>query len=328
MAGRLADCPCSLRGRPVVVAVLLPLAFLMSACSMTPTTQPTSPTTTAPSFTKPTVAAIPSTALTTGEKVRVQVTGFDIGGKVWLSECASAADANQYGCGLQLAEQPFFLTEDDRTGSTTFAVSNTASTKPYDTTDMVTCSAQCVLVAAGGAGGGFAYASLSFSPPTATTTTTLYGGGWSTCDSTHLQARQGLGGSVASQPFVIIAVTNAGPVCRVNGYPGIASVVGHETDPVAGASKPLPIDLHDGSVYERNDPGPTPVFLTTGGSVSFALGTETATGPLYTVTYLSITMPGSSTPLSVGGAGIACSGMPAPVYVTAFVGGATGPSDG
>ena len=53
----------------------------------------------------PTVHVSPSTGLHDGQTVTVAVTGFGVGAKVWLSECASASDVSGEGCGAQLAAQ-------------------------------------------------------------------------------------------------------------------------------------------------------------------------------------------------------------------------------
>jgi Protein of unknown function (DUF4232) len=133
---------------------------------------------------------------------------------------------------------------------------------------------------------------------------------------------------MASQPFVIIAVTNSGPTCLIDGYPGIENVEGYEITPKRGRTQSLAVAVRDGSDYERLDPGPHPVTLATRGSASFALGTGTAyPGPLYGITTLSITLPGRAVPLGVSNVGIGCSGAPIPIRVTAFVTGATGPPE-
>ena len=82
------------------------------------------------SCTHPTVTVIPATGLRNRQRVTVRVTGFAVGGKVWLSECATSLDANPGGCGQQLAAQPFLVTGNDRAGSGTFQVSGRASAKP------------------------------------------------------------------------------------------------------------------------------------------------------------------------------------------------------
>jgi hypothetical protein len=111
----------------------------------------------------PAVVVVPSEGLRGGQVVQVRVTGFGIGGKVFLSECASASAANSAGCGDQLALQGLLVTDDRGNGQSTFALKPAASTKPYDPTALVTCRDNCVLVATVGIGFGFAAAPLSFS---------------------------------------------------------------------------------------------------------------------------------------------------------------------
>lgn len=110
----------------------------------------------------PKVLVTPSVNLRQGQQVRVSVTGFGVGGKFFLSECASSTDANSSGCGHQLAAQPFGVTNSSGAGTLIFTVTSSASTSPYNDTDIRTCVNQCVLVATVGSGGGFAYASLHF----------------------------------------------------------------------------------------------------------------------------------------------------------------------
>ncbi|MCL5076669.1 MAG: neocarzinostatin apoprotein domain-containing protein [Actinobacteria bacterium] len=110
----------------------------------------------------PKVLVTPSVNLRQGQQVRVSVTGFGVGGKFFLSECAGSADANSSGCGIQLAAQPFGVTNSSGAGTVIFTLTSSASTTPYNDTDIQTCVNQCVLVATVGSGGGFAYASLHF----------------------------------------------------------------------------------------------------------------------------------------------------------------------
>jgi hypothetical protein len=96
-----------------------------------------------------TVGVMPHTSLVDGQTVRVSARGFDEGGKVWLSECATAADVNPNGCGQQLAGQPFLIVDDRGDAVGTFVVSAIAPTRPYNTADLQPCVA-CVLVAVEG----------------------------------------------------------------------------------------------------------------------------------------------------------------------------------
>lgn len=135
------------------IAVVVATATVMTACGSV-SSQPsstTTPTTTSVSAASgsvvpalqthnPKVVVTPSTNLVDGEKVKVTVTGFGEGGKFFLSECATAADASSAGCGEQLAAQPFIITDDSGDGTETFSVSAVSGTKPYNTTSTQTCT--------------------------------------------------------------------------------------------------------------------------------------------------------------------------------------------
>ena len=77
---------------------------------------------------------------------------------MFLSECATAADANDAGRGPKLAAQPFIVTNQSRTGSGTFTVEAGASAKPYDMSQLLPCTTGCVLVATSGVGVAAAFA--------------------------------------------------------------------------------------------------------------------------------------------------------------------------
>lgn len=110
----------------------------------------------------PKVTVTPSRNLRNGQKVTVSVTGFDSGGKFFLSECASASDVNSAGCGPGLAGQPFGVINNTKgVGSYPFAVSAAAAAKPEGKAT-VQCTNQCVIVATVGIGYGFAYAPIGF----------------------------------------------------------------------------------------------------------------------------------------------------------------------
>ena len=165
-------------------------------------------------------------------------------------------------------------------------------------------------------------------PITSTTSTAPTQEGSFDCQGANLHAQVTSGGGEASQPFSIIAVSNSGPTCLINGYPRIVSASGHEATPTQGKTQSMRIAVTDGPDYEHPDPGPHPVTLTTGGSASFALGTNTASGAISVITTLSITLPGSTVPLAVSNVNIGCSGTPIQIGVTAFVEGAAGPPTG
>ena len=111
--------------------------------------------------TDPKVTVTPNTDLKDGQDVKVSVSGFGENGKVFLSECDHAEDANVLGCGPQLAAQPFIITGTDRSGSATFVVSGSAATEPYDTTSVEPCTTLCVIVATQG-DGAWAVAPIAF----------------------------------------------------------------------------------------------------------------------------------------------------------------------
>jgi hypothetical protein len=112
-----------------------------------------------------TVTATPSSALHDGDRVQVQVRGFDPNERVRLSECASPQAINMAGCGLQPAQQPFLDLGDHGEGTINFVVANTASSGPVSQGESVKCSDQCVLVAVGVSESvsSAAYSPLSFS---------------------------------------------------------------------------------------------------------------------------------------------------------------------
>lgn len=111
----------------------------------------------------PKVTITPSTGLRNGQRVTVRVTGL-ASQKVFFSECSTMAAANPAGCGPQLAAQPFLVTGDNGRGSTTFAVSDRASAKPYSPAQTVKCENHCVIVATLGLGRFrvYAYAPVTF----------------------------------------------------------------------------------------------------------------------------------------------------------------------
>ena len=108
----------------------------------------------------PRVTVTPATGLSTGQRVKVSVTGFGESRKVFLSECDYAEDASGLGCGPQIAAQPFIVTGTNRSGSTTFVVQSSAASKPYDF-EVTPCTNLCVIVAAQG-DGAWAVARVAF----------------------------------------------------------------------------------------------------------------------------------------------------------------------
>jgi hypothetical protein len=166
--------------------LLLIVSGLVAACANTPTPKPSSTPSATPSVTiatpastppasetvvpaltvdHPMVTISPSTHLKDGQTVEVRVTGFAVGGKVWLSECASAAAATDLGCGEQLAAQPFLVTDDNRSGRATLVVRSSASAKALLAGPATTCVDQCVVVATLGIGYPYVIAPIAFERP-------------------------------------------------------------------------------------------------------------------------------------------------------------------
>jgi photosystem II stability/assembly factor-like uncharacterized protein len=113
----------------------------------------------------PAVSVSPSRHLRDGQMVGVRVTGFAVGGKVFLSECASVAVASDLGCGAELAAQPFLVTDDGRTGRATFTVSASAPAGALGTNPLRPCADRCVIVASLGDGYPFVVAPIAFDAP-------------------------------------------------------------------------------------------------------------------------------------------------------------------
>ena len=164
-------------------ARLLPtalIAALGASCALAPTPPPALPSPALPSpalpspvsdalvpaltVDDPAVTITPSSELHDGQAVRVQVTGFGVGGKVWLSECASAAVVTELGCGAELAAQTLLVTDDSRAGGASFVVRSRASNGVLPGPD-VACADQCVIVATQGPGFGHAIAPIAFRVP-------------------------------------------------------------------------------------------------------------------------------------------------------------------
>ncbi|NJC69610.1 DUF4232 domain-containing protein [Planosporangium thailandense] len=136
-------------------------------------------------------------------------------------------------------------------------------------------------------------------------------------------------GSMASQPFVIIALTNtAGSPCQLTDYPKVTATGHPQSAPTATGT--LPTTVTDGSIYERTDPGPQRIELPPHGAASFALGTTTAYeggAHLYMITQVRVVVPGNQTgiPVTVDIPASTPTGQPIPITVTAFVAGTAGP---
>jgi photosystem II stability/assembly factor-like uncharacterized protein len=141
-----------------------------------------------------------------------------------------------------------------------------------------------------------------------------------TCRSPQLTARIATSGSVMSQPFATIALRNHSPnPCTLRGYPRL-TVFGHRA---RGPVTRLPSHPRQGSIYERDDPGPHRLLLAPSQVATFSVGTATAfQGGLHmlTITRLAITPPGNTTPLTLHIQMYASHppGAPIPVGITAL----------
>ena len=114
------------------------------------------------------------------------------------------------------------------------------------------------------------------------------------CESEQLRLSVATSGSVMSQPYADIAVTNTGArPCVLHGYPTIVLSGRNATDD-GSAVVALPIRVRH-RLYERVDPGPRPLLVMPGHRAYFSLGTSDAyDGPLYAVTRLGVTLRGST----------------------------------
>jgi hypothetical protein len=95
------------------------------------------------------------------------------------------------------------------------------------------------------------------------------------CTGAQLSGKVSRAGSVASQPFDEIVLTNSGPSsCTLSGYPKLTAW--GATGP--GPSSLLNTALTRGSTFEIPDPGPGVVVIARGGSAWFAVGSGTSSG--------------------------------------------------
>jgi len=223
--------------RPLAVAaaVVLSLAVLASCgggtaktaipgnpAATTSSSRPTSTPTSSPSSApgpvpalqthNPTVAVAPATGLFDDEEVLVTVTGFGIGGKVWLSECAAVSDANDQGCGEGVPEQTLLVTNPNGSGSVAFQIRSSAAARSNDLTDIASCVNTCVLVATVGGGYGFGFTNLHFvgsAPPN--------------CKTAQLHVSAGeTGAATGHSGFPVLFTNTSSSACRMSGYPGVA----------------------------------------------------------------------------------------------------------
>ncbi len=181
----------------------------------------------------PDVTVSPSSGLADGATVKVTVSGFGIGEKIFLSECDSAVDANDLGCGPQLAAQPFVVTGSERSGSADFVASERAASTPNTSTLSTSCAAFCVLVATQGDGLAWAAAPLSFRSAGggvsggAPTTVTTDGAprASSPCTNGELTvSNSGGGAGLGHEDQILVFTNNSSAACTLTGYPGVAGL--------------------------------------------------------------------------------------------------------
>jgi len=160
----------------------------------------------------PTVLVSPGTGLFDDQDVLVTVTGFGIGGKVWLSQCVALSDANDAGCGQGLPEQTLLVTDDNGSGSVAFQLQSSASAQHDNLTNVEPCVDNCVIVATVGIGYGFASASLQFAdsaPPN--------------CTTSQLNVSVGkIGAATGHSGFPLLFRNTSSQECLLSGYPGLA----------------------------------------------------------------------------------------------------------
>lgn len=162
----------------------------------------------------PTVAVTPAAGLFDDQQVLVTVTGFGIGGKVSLSECATASDANSLGCGHGLPVQTSLSTDNNGGGSAAFQLQSSASAQPSNLNDIQPCTNNCVLVATVGGNYGFAYTALHFggsAPPNCTTAQLHVSAGKTVTTTGH-------------SGFPLLFSNTSSHECRLSGYPGVAGL--------------------------------------------------------------------------------------------------------
>jgi hypothetical protein len=154
--------------------------------------------------------------------VTVAASGFGVAEKLFASECASVEDANDLGCGQQLATQPFFFTGRNRSGFRSLVVRTTAAISPYDIATSSKCAPQCVIVVTQGDGLAWAVAPISFGPaiPSASAA-----GSPPRCKNAQITASDSGGGAALGHvDQVLVFVNNGHTACALSGYPGVAGL--------------------------------------------------------------------------------------------------------
>ena len=262
------------------------------------TSNTTSSATVAPSA--PTLSVTPSRGLSDGQVVTVNVRGLPAGIKFFVSECLTPADASHEGCGPQLAQQPFGVTDTGGSGSTSFTVYVYTASSPNS--QVVTpCAGECVIVAVPDTSSGrpvlapIAFAAVA----TSTSLAAEPPPGLPRCHTDQLAATLGQGGAAAGNIGVPLILRNVSSVtCYVFGYVGMQLV--------DGARHFLPTNVIRGSSMIFPDPGPRTITVAPGAEVSAGIGYEDV--PIQGIdpgmicpesTYLEITPPDETTYLFI-----------------------------
>jgi hypothetical protein len=245
----------------------------------------------------------PSARLQDAQEVTISVNGFPRDAKYFLSECLSPIDVNAAGCGNQLAVQPFGITDDLGTGSTTFAVQTSASTEPYIRTTQP-CTGACVIVATAGINRAFSFASITFAPraPAPPGTHPCTNGQISVSDN-------GGGAGLGHEDQVLVFTNHSRSECTLTGYPGLA---GLDASGAQAAQARRTLNGYSGGLLAGATSLPV-VALASGQTASaIAEGTDNPLGPQPCPHYpaLLITAPGLSEQVQVDVTDLGAQGFP------------------
>jgi hypothetical protein len=248
--------------------------------------------------TRPSVTVTPATGLFDGQSVEVRVSGFGVGGKVWLSECASAQDASPLGCGAQLAAQPFLVTDDSRAGAAGFTVSLHAATQQELPSPSVICTDQCVIVATLGEGFAYAIAPIRFSPSVVLPVLP--------CTARQLTTSVvDTGGAAGTVGGWLRFLNTSSLPCRLSGWPTVVGVTASGATTLARRSNALLGRPSGAALSVRLNPGDAAVAEFVGSDHPTA-GAMTCP-PSYRT--LRVTPPGTGTSATLGSDLPACAGI-------------------
>jgi hypothetical protein len=181
-----------------------------------------------------------------GQRITVRVTGFGVGGKVWLSECAATEDISN-GCGPQLPQQTVLVTDNHRAGTAVFVVHDRAAGRA-NSTDLEPCDSECVVVATLGGALGHAAAPITFRPA-------VFGSNSALCDATRLTVHEAPSfGEASGMSNFVIAVTNtSSAACSLFGYPTITLL--------NSSGQPLPFQYGHANGFSLTHALPRPVLI-------------------------------------------------------------------